>query len=76
MQDNCTKPDWYNANGKGYFKEFLNLCITRQEKISLFLVSGIKLTGYIESVHDDFVLLEKDGITNAIRFEAIATVCY
>lgn len=65
MQDNCTKLD---------FSDYIH-DVPRQEKVSLYLISGIKLTGFIHSVERDFLLLSREGQQTIVRFAAIASIC-
>lgn len=45
-----------------------------QVEVYVFILNGVRLGGVITCVCDDGVLLKRDGITQAIRAEAIATV--
>ena len=52
------------------------LSALRQEQISvsIFLVNGIRLQGYIEAFDAYVVLLKSDGITQAIYKHAMSTI--
>ena len=61
------------SKGQNLQDPFLN--VLRREKIpvSIFLVNGIKLQGYIESF-DQFVVLLKNNISQMVYKHAISTI--
>ena len=63
------------AKGAQLQDPFLNVCRKEHVPVSIYLVSGIKLQGTIESF-DQYVILMKDqkGITQMIYKHAISTV--
>jgi host factor-I protein len=52
---------------------FLNALRQEQVQVSVYLVNGIKLQGYIES-YDQYVVLLKNAITQMVYKHAISTV--
>lgn len=54
--------------------EFINQLIQQQIPVDVFLVSGIKLSGYIDSF-DDATLLMGGKTTQLLYKHAISTIC-
>ena len=52
---------------------FLNLLRKEHIQVSIYLVNGIKLQGYIESF-DQYVVLLKNSVTQMVYKHAISTV--
>jgi host factor-I protein len=52
---------------------FLNALRQDQVQVSVYLVNGIKLQGYIES-YDQYVVLLKNAVTQMVYKHAISTV--
>jgi host factor-I protein len=61
------------AKGQSLQEPFLNALRKEKIPVSIFLVSGIKLQGQIESF-DQFVILLKNGVNQMIYKSAISTV--
>jgi host factor-I protein len=61
------------AKGLSLQEPFLNALRKEKIPVSIFLVSGIKLQGQIESF-DQFVILLKNGVNQMIYKSAISTV--
>ena len=59
--------------GQSLQEPFLNALRKEKIPVSIFLVSGIKLQGQIESF-DQFVILLKNGVNQMIYKSAISTV--
>ena len=59
--------------GQSLHEPFLNALRKEKIPVSIFLVSGIKLQGQIESF-DQFVILLKNGVNQMIYKSAISTV--
>ena len=59
--------------GQSLQEPFLNALRKEKIPVSIFLVSGIKLQGQIESF-DQFVILLKNGVNQMIHKSAISTV--
>ena len=59
--------------GQSLQEPFLNALRKEKIPVSIFLVSGIKLQGQIES-YDQFVILLKNGVNQMIYKSAISTV--
>ena len=59
--------------GQSLQEPFLNALRKEKIPVSIFLVSGIKLQGQIESF-DQFVILLKNGVNQMIYTSAISTV--
>ena len=59
--------------GQSLQEPFLNALRKEKIPVSIFLVSGIKLQGQIESL-DQFVILLKNGVNQMIYKSAISTV--
>ena len=59
--------------GQSLQEPFLNALLKEKMPVSIFLVSGIKLQGQIESF-DQFVILLKNGVNQMIYKSAISTV--
>ncbi|BAC24330.1 hfq [Wigglesworthia glossinidia endosymbiont of Glossina brevipalpis] len=61
------------AKGQSLQDPFLNTLRRERIPVSIYLVNGIKLQGYIESF-DQFVILLKNSISQMIYKHAISTV--
>jgi host factor-I protein len=61
------------AKAQSLQEPFLNALRREKIPVSIFLVSGIKLQGQIESF-DQFVILLKNGVNQMIYKSAISTV--
>ncbi|MEK9748863.1 MAG: RNA chaperone Hfq [Pseudomonadales bacterium] len=61
------------AKAQSLQEPFLNALRKEKIPVSIFLVSGIKLQGQIESF-DQFVILLKNGVNQMIYKSAISTV--
>ena len=64
-----------NTNNKSKFLQDPFLNVLRREKItvSVFLVNGIKLQGFIESF-DQYVILLRSSVTQLVYKHAISTI--
>jgi len=67
--------DKENAMSKGQQLQdpFLNTLRQEQVQVSVYLVNGIKLQGYIDS-YDQYVVLLKNAITQMVYKHAISTI--
>ena len=52
---------------------FLNKLQTSNTQVSIFLVNGIKLHGYIDSF-DQYVVILRDAVTQMVYKHAISTI--
>ena len=59
--------------GQSLQDPYLNTLRKSKVQVSVYLVSGIKLTGYIESF-DQFVVLLRNSVSQMIYKHAISTV--
>ena len=59
--------------GQSLQDPFLNALRREHVKVSIYLVSGIKLQGYVESF-DQFVILLKNSVSQMIYKHAISTI--
>jgi host factor-I protein len=53
--------------------QFLNMLRKEHVPVSIFLVNGIKLQGYVESF-DQYVVLLKSTVTQVVYKHAISTI--
>ena len=61
------------AKGQSLQDPFLNVLRREKVPVSIYLVSGIKLQGQIESF-DNFVILLKNSVSQMIYKHAISTI--
>ena len=61
------------AKGHTLQDPFLNVCRKERIPVSIYLVSGIKLQGQIESF-DQFVILLRNAVSQMVYKHAISTV--
>lgn len=61
------------AKGQMLQDPFLNLLRREHVPVSIYLVNGIKLQGYIESF-DQFVVLLRNSVSQMVYKHAISTV--
>ncbi|WMY96909.1 MAG: RNA chaperone Hfq [Arsenophonus sp.] len=61
------------SKGKSLQDPFLNALRREKVSVSIYLINGIKLQGYIESF-DQFVILLKNTVSQMIYKHAISTV--
>ncbi len=61
------------AKGQSLQEPYLNILRKERIPVSIYLVNGIKLQGYIESF-DQFVVLLKNSVSQMIYKHAISTV--
>jgi len=59
--------------GQSLQDPFLNVLRRERMSVSIYLVSGIKLQGYVESF-DQFVILLKNTVSQMIYKHAISTI--
>ncbi len=59
--------------GQSLQEPFLNVLCRDQVQVSIYLVNGIKLQGYVES-YDQFVILLKNTVSQMVYKHAISTV--
>ncbi|HHB93123.1 MAG TPA: RNA chaperone Hfq [Thioploca sp.] len=62
-----------SAKGQSIQDPFLNILRKEHIAVSIYLVNGIKLQGYIESF-DQFVLLLKNSVNQMVYKHAISTI--
>ncbi|PPE03519.1 RNA chaperone Hfq [Holospora curviuscula] len=55
-------------------KDFLLVLCMQKVSVTVFLMSGIKLQGYIEQFSDDCLILRKDGIVQILYQHAISSI--
>ena len=55
-------------------KDFLLVLCMQKVSVTVFLISGIKLQGYIEQFSDDCLILRKDGIVQILYQHAISSI--
>jgi host factor-I protein len=65
--------EWKMAKGQSLQDPFLNALRKDRIPVSIYLVSGIKLQGQIESF-DQFVILLRNSVSQMIYKSAISTV--
>ncbi|HAG52178.1 MAG TPA: RNA chaperone Hfq [Alphaproteobacteria bacterium] len=53
-----------------FFAEVLN----SREEVTIFLVNGVKLQGYLSWYDNESLMLTRDGITQLVYVHAISTV--
>lgn len=61
------------AKGHSLQEPFLNALRKERIQVSVYLVNGIKLQGYVESF-DQFVLLLRNSVSQMIYKHAISTI--
>ncbi|NCS66312.1 MAG: RNA chaperone Hfq [Hydrogenophilales bacterium CG03_land_8_20_14_0_80_62_28] len=61
------------SKGQQLQDPFLNTLRQEQVQVSVYLVNGIKLQGYIDS-YDQYVVLLKNAITQMVYKHAISTI--
>jgi host factor-I protein len=61
------------SKGQQLQDPFLNALRQEQVQVSVYLVNGIKLQGYIESF-DPYVVLLKNAVTQMVYKHAISTI--
>ena len=62
-----------NNEGQSLQDSFLKVLRRDNVQVSIYLVNGIKLQGYIDS-YDQFVILLKNSVTQMVYKHAISTV--
>ena len=55
-------------------KDFLLVLCMQKVSVTVFLISGIKLQGYIEQFSEDCLILRKDGIVQILYQHAISSI--
>ncbi len=62
-----------SSKGQSIQDPFLNILRKEHIAVSIYLVNGIKLQGYVESF-DQFVLLLKNSVNQMVYKHAISTI--
>lgn len=61
------------SKGQQLQDPFLNTLRQEQVQVSVYLVNGIKLQGYVDS-YDQYVVLLKNAVTQMVYKHAISTI--
>lgn len=69
------KPASAKAANKRSQEPFLNDLRKRKQQVEVYLMSGVRLIGTIESFDAQTVLLKANGMTELVNKQLISTVC-